>query len=513
MKLLFLLLISVASLGQPPIDVIHYSYSVALSDSNNHIYTDAVITLNQLKKNNTLNFDLASTMRVKKIWNIITNKPLQFTHEKNTLRIEIADTSSTLSIGISYSGVPSNGLIISKNKFGQRTFFSDHWPNRAHNWLACVDHPSDKASVEFIVKAPSHYQVISNGKKIEETNLDHNYTITHWKETTPIPMKVICLAAASFAVNYTGNIDTIPVYSWVFPGNKESGIEDYKEALEILPFFIKHIGPYPFQQLSNVQSKTIFGGMENAGAIFYAENSVTGQQNIGLLIAHEIAHQWFGNMVTESDWPHLWLSEGFATYLSLLYIEHKYGQDAFVKKLEKNRNKIIQFSKKSQKPVVDTSVTDYMKLLNANSYEKGGWVLHMLRREIGDSLFFQSLQHYYKKYKGKNVSTVDFRSTVELVSGKNLDHFFHQWLYRNEHPKIYLRHDYNQTLKQLTITITQKQNELFSFPLTLHAKTADKNILPISNIYLQDRVTTVNIPMPSAPSEITIDPHCSLLYE
>ncbi len=512
MRLLFLLLVSVTGFGQRSIDVLHYVYNVSISDSGNRIHTEALITLAQLKKNTPISIDLASTMQVSKVWNATNKTTLQFTHNNNQLLVNLNDTSSLLTIGITYSGVPTDGLIISKNKFGQRTFFSDHWPNRAHHWLACVDHPSEKASVEFIVKAPNHYQVMSNGSKIEETNLDHQYTLTHWKETTPLPVKVICLAAAPFSVNYSGNVDTIPVYSWVFPGNKDAGIKDYAEALQILPYFIKQIGPYPFRQLSNIQSKTIFGGMENAGAIFYSEHSVTGKQKAGLLIAHEIAHQWFGNMVTEADWPHLWLSEGFATYLSLLYLEHTYGQDTFLKSLQQNRNKIIQFAKKSPRPVVDNTITNYMELLNANSYEKGGWVLHMLRREIGDSLFWQSIQQYYQQYSGKNAVTNDFRSVVESVSGKNFQQFFQQWLYTAGHPKLLLNHAYDKNRKMLTVTIQQEQNTVFSFPLTLAIRIAKDNILS-QVVDIQNRTSTIEIPLSSAPLGIVMDPYCSLLYE
>src|SRR5690606_37164570 len=123
---------------------------------------------------------------------------------------------------------------------------------------------------------------------------------------------------------------------------------------------------------------TMFGGMENANAIFYNENSVTGTGSAEALIAHEIAHQWFGNTVTEKNFHHLWLSEGFATYLTNMYIEHKYGRDSFLKRLENEKQNVIQFANRSDLPVVD-SVSAYVDLLNANSYDKGGWILHMLR--------------------------------------------------------------------------------------------------------------------------------------
>src|SRR6266700_4268795 len=197
------------------------------------------------------------------------------------------------------------------------------------------------------------------------------------------------IGAAGFAVQYSGTINGTPVYSWVYPENKEKGFYDYAQAVDILPFYIKHVGPYAYEKLANVQSKTIFGGMENAGAIFYSENTVTGTRVSESLLAHEIAHQWFGDMATETDWSHLLLSEGFATYMTILYFENKYGPDTARSMRTEDRNQVIEFAKKYKKPVVDSSVTNYMELLNANSYQKGGWILHMLRMEAGDSAFWK----------------------------------------------------------------------------------------------------------------------------
>ena len=243
--------------------------------------------------------------------------------------------------------IPADGLIISKNKYGDRTFFSDNWPDRAHNWLPCNDHPFDKASVEFIVTAPEHYQVVSNGLQIEETSLPDHLKLTHWKEDVPLPTKVMVIGAANFAVNYVGNVDCIPIYSWVYAEDRDNGFQHYAVAKDILPWYIKNIGPYAYKKLANVQSKTIFGGMENASAIFYFENSVN-DDTLDALFAHEIAHQWFGNSACEADWPHLWLSEGFATYMAHLYLESKYGVDSFNKRMVIDRMKIIAICKKTK---------------------------------------------------------------------------------------------------------------------------------------------------------------------
>ena len=313
-----------------------------------------------------------------------------------------AKAGSVHSYIIDYAGVPADGLIISTNKYGHRTFFGDNWPNRAHNWLPCADYPGDKATVDFIVTAPDHYQVVSNGLKAEESPLPNHLKLTHWHETAPLPTKVMVIGVADFAIDHPGDPDHIPVYTYVFPEDKTAGFKNYAFADDILPFYIKKIGPYAYEKLANVQSKTIFGGMENAGAIFYFENSVT-SAGIEELMAHEIAHQWFGDAASEKSFSNLWLSEGFATYMTNVYLENKYGTDTLRKRLIADRTNVFKFEEKRNSPVVDTTVKgNYMQLLNANSYQKGGWVLHMLRRKLGENMFWKGIRAYYKKYDGGN---------------------------------------------------------------------------------------------------------------
>jgi aminopeptidase N len=153
--------------------------------------------------------------------------------------------------------------------------------------------------------------------------------------------------------------------------------------------------------------------MENAGNIFYDENTVNGQQEMEALIAHEIAHQWFGNSASESDWKHLWLSEGFATYFTDLYFENQYGTAAMNERLKGERKKVIQFSKRYPHPVIDTTYASLMHLLNPHSYQKGAWVLHMLRTTIGDSAFFSGIRTYYTTYKFGNASSNDFQKCMQ----------------------------------------------------------------------------------------------------
>jgi aminopeptidase N len=468
--LTFVLILSLdAVLAQRPIDVQHYQYDLELSDLSDVIVGKATIKIKFLKPSSVAEFDLVSLkeetgMKVFQVKE--TGESLPFVHRNDVLEIRLkkpATANETRVYEIDYMGQPGDGLIISENMYGDRTFFADNWPNRARNWIVCNDDPSDKATVEFIVKAPSHYRVISNGLLQDEKMINASTRQTRWKEDIAIPTKVMVIGAARFSVARVDKSFRVPVTAWVYPQDSLKGVKDYALAEPILKFFEELVGPYPYKKLANVQSKTIFGGMENANAIFYAENTVTGTGSAEALIAHEIAHQWFGNTVTEKNFSHLWISEGFATYLTNMFIEHKYGRDSFSKRLAEERAEVIAFSRRSQQPVVD-SVSEYMALLNANSYQKGGWVLHMLRQEVGDENFKKILQAFYQQYKFSNADTRDLQAVAEKISGKELKWFFDQWLYRPGVPELEIK--VKQDEDGFKIKITQGK-VLYKLPLEI----------------------------------------------
>ena len=500
----------------PALDVQHYRFTIQLNDSNNIIRGEAMIIIRFTQNVNQVKLDLVNKRSDGKGMTVthVAKDGAALSFNQDTQQLIIKDAAATGAeniYAISYEGKPADGLIISENKFGHRTFFGDNWANRAHNWLPCNDHVSDKASVEFIVTAPEHYQVVANGIKIEETNLPNHLKLTYWKEDVPLSTKIMVIGVADFAVNYVGNVDCIPVYSWLYPEDKDSGFAQYAIAKNILPWYIKHIGPYAYKKLANVESKTIFGGMENANTIFYSEQSV-GYKKLEELIAHEIAHQWFGNSASEADWPHVWLSEGFATYMTHLYHETKYGVDSFNNRMRTGRDSVITFSKKRNTPVVDSTQTNnLMELLNINSYQKGGWVLHMLRRKLGDSLFWKSIRTYYATYAGSNASTNDLRKVFEKVSYQNLERFFKLWLYTPGNPKLIIEWNYNSAKKSGVIKVTQLQDNLFEFPLEI--KFLDGSKTTVETISVKDKITTKEIPIKIKPVKIIIDPNVNLLFE
>ena len=497
-------------------DVEAYVFNLQIQDANNIIEGEAVVTVRFKQDLQDLVLDLASVnsegrgMVVEGVYSSETG-PVTFTHRDDKLRISYLGAMNEMeTFTILYSGEPANGLVIAVNKFGDRTFFGDNWPNRAFHWLPTVDHPSDKAMVAWAITAPNHYQVVANGYLVEETDIDDHTRLTRWQTDVPLATKVMVFGAARFAVEQVGEIYNVPVSSWVYPQNRDEGFYDYEMALEIVDWFINHVGPYPYAKLANVQSKTMFGGMENAGNIFYSEGSVSGKRQIEGLLAHEIAHQWFGNSASEASWHHSWLSEGFATYFTNLYMEQKHGRDRFVKGEKQQRNSVVSYAKQAYVPLVNPAITDYMRVLSTNTYQKGGWVLHMLRKQLGDDLFWEGIRTYYAAYTHSNAYSDDLRQVLENVSGRELETFFDQWVYSPGHPELDVT--WSHKGQELNITFLQTQAEAFHFPLELDVVFEDGSTMR-EVLDLTEARTAVQIITEKKPTEIILDPDTWLLFE
>ncbi len=510
-----------AAKPQPGIDVQDYDFHLTLADTTDRIAGVATVRLRVTTDTLTaVRLDLVGPpsesgdtgMAVSSVSTDSAKVP--YTHSDDLLRISPdadLDQGDTHTFRIRYAGVPADGLIIGTNRHGDRTFFGDNWPNRARHWLPVVDHLSDKATVEFRVTAPAEYEVVSNGALVSDSTTGDT-RVTHWRTDVPLPTKVMIIGVADFAIDTVATVDGVPVQSWVYPEDRDAGFKDLGQAPPILRFFEKNLGPYPYEKLANVQSATRYGGMENAAAIFYSEESVADGKDDTPLLAHEIAHQWYGNTVTEADWPHLWLSEGFATYLTGLYLEHARGEAAFTTYMKNARRQVARFHEKMpDAPLVDTTFSDPNELLNTNPYQKGAWVLHMLRHEMGLDTFWEGLRTYYDRYRNQNASTRDFRRVMEDVSGQDLKPFFDQWTRRAGHPVIEGTWQYDAAADQCTVTLRQTQEAApFQVPVDVALQTDGQQT---TTLMMRDRTAETQVDCGQAPSSVTLDPYTRLLGE
>jgi aminopeptidase N len=509
-----------AARPQPGIDVQDYDFHLTLSDTTDRIEGRATVRVNVTTDTlSAIRLDLVGPpagaedtgMQVSAV--LADGDSVAYTHSDDILHITPngLGANQTRTVRIHYTGVPADGLIIGTNRHGDRTFFGDNWPNRARHWLPVVDHLADKATVEFRVVAPAQYEVVSNGALVSDST-SGEMRFTHWRTDVPLPPKVMIIGVADFAIDTVATVDGVPVQSWVYPEDRGPGFKDLGQAPPILRFFEEHLGPYPYEKLANVQSATRYGGMENAAAIFYSEESVADGEDDTPLLAHEIAHQWYGNTVTEADWPHLWLSEGVATYLTGLYLEHARGDEAFTQYMSSARSRVVQFHEQQPNtPLVDTTYSDPNELLNTNPYQKGAWVLHMLRREVGLDTFWAGLQAYYDRYRNQNASTRDFRRVMEDVSGRALKAFFDQWTRRAGHPVIDGSWQYDAEAEECVLSFRQMQDEApFRVPVDVRFT---GEVTQTTTVLLEGRETETRVDCPAAPSAVTLDPNTRLLAE
>jgi len=495
------------------VDVQSYIFDLKLNDDSNEIIGKTSVTVAMLEEG-PFALDLISKiqdygMTVSKVSE--EGRIINYSYTNNKIKINPSHSEKKeRTFTINYHGTPEKGLVIDTTKFGQRSFFGDNWPNLARHWLPSVDHPYDKASVEFRITAPSHYDVVATGKKIEESDLGNNQKITIYREPAPVAMKVVTIGVTKFASRQLEDVYDIPVSAWVYPENRLDGFNDYAVASKVLKYFIDNIGPYSYAKLANMQAKTQWGGLENAGNISYFENSVTGKNEVEGLIAHEVAHQWFGNSASENDWNHVWLSEGFATYFAILYQEAVYGDDKRKEELALDKKQIIDYYKENPSPIVDPSIKDPLKVLSTNTYQKGGWILNMLRHKLGDDLFWKGIQSYYKKYQNSNAMTSDFQKSMEEVSGQNLSDFFEQWIFTKGYPE--LKWKWNYSNGKLKITINQQQkHQSFKFPLEIGLVNGNQTKIEI--LQITNTKEEFQIQLKEKPEKVILDPNFWLLFE
>ena len=446
-------------------DALHYDITLVPSDTGGHVLAEVQITW-RLRSTEPAQMELDSAMRVVRV--LMDGK--EHTRLSRTLYARSSDevevphgkrAADTLLTRVRYHGFPRDGLIIQPNQYGERTIFADNWPDRAHLWLASQDHPSDKATVAFHIQAPIEDQVVANGLLEKIDTLAYGNLVWHYRMDHPIPVYTMVVGIGRLArtpmAHTSCRTNCVPITVWTYPQDSAYAVSDpFRRATDIVDYFNDVIGPFPYVSLAHIESSTRFGGMENSTAIFYDQKRYR-QRDLGeSVVAHETAHQWFGDAVTEADWHHLWLSEGFATYLAALWRRHIDGDSAFRSTMSEAAATVFR-SKDTERPILDTADTNLLELLNSNNYEKGSWVLHQLRGLIGDSAFFAGLRSYYRTYRDSTALTSGFARTMSQAAGRNLEWYFRQALLQPGYPMLDIRWRYQG--KKLSLDVEQTQPE------------------------------------------------------
>ncbi len=508
---------------EPGIDVQDYAFTLELPDTGSFLRGDATVTLRRSTGVNTLRLDLVDALIVRRV--IVNDSMVPVMHVNGRIDIPLPATGDSVRVRVVYDGIVSDGLIVRKDAAGRWTWYGDNWPNRTREWLPTVDHPSDKATVSWTILAPPARIVVANGSLVSRNAVTVRgapMAETRWREARPIAPYLMVIAA--------GRLQEVPIADpECHPGDQGQCVVQtvyvnpeladwvtgaFSMAPRIMSLFERLIGPFPYEKLAHLQSSTRFGGMENASAIFYDDKLFTTRTLGDGIIAHETAHQWFGDAVTEREWGHLWLSEGFATYFAALWTRSAHGEDAYRAELAKIRERILSDRVVAERPVLDTAQTDYLSLLNANSYQKGGYILYMLHQQLGDSAFFGGLRSYYATYRHGTALTDDLRRELERSSGRSLQQFFDQWLRRPGVPILNVSWTHDERTGAVSIHIVQKGTggayELSApVAITTASGTTDRIIINVPAV--SDTVIVLSRTYTIRPRSVVVDPDAQML--
>jgi len=497
------------------------------------VFNDSLTELTQvntevtvlIRKNDVtmIDFDFG-TMPVKVV--TVDGDPAKFAQHDGKLDVYLthpAKEKQQLKISVSYSGKPKDGLILKDDQDGLPSAIGDNWPDRVHHWIPCFDHPSAKAPVRFTVTAPDKNEVVANGiLESKKDNADATRTWVYY-EKAPISPYNMVVAVGQFATAELKTKAAIPISYYVTHSDRKFAGQAFSPAGPSVTLFSQLVHPYPYGKLALVVGATRFGGMENANTIVFPPDFFKDfttktprslryniPQNKEETLTHEIAHQWFGDSVTEATWADLWLSEGFATYFAGLFLQRNESEAVFRAYMKKNAEEYLAYEKQKRTPMHDTETEDLFALLNKNNYEKGSWVLHELRGILGDKIFFAGLKIYYDRHQGSVANSDDLRAAFEKASGKDLKDFFDRWIYAAGHP-VYKISWSPAGAKNITLKLTQSQpDEAFLLPVTVEILTV--NGARRVQIVPTGKESTLKISS-ARPKKIIIDPDGYILKE
>ena len=433
----------------------------------------------------------------------------------------------TLELAVHYAGQPKKGMVFVVNDpaYPERPFaiWTQGEPDDTHYWLPCYDHPNDRATSEMIVTVENPLVVVSNGALIETKKNIGGTTTFHWKMDVPHSSYLISLAVGDFAA-YHDNVGDLRLDYYVARGVDEATARRFMgKTPEMIRFYSEVTGqPYPYVKYAQTCLPEYCGGMENISATSMTDN-VLRDETAALegdadgLVAHELVHQWFGDLLTCKDWSHIWLNEGFASYFDPLFVEHDRGDEAFRLEMDKVLQGYLMSDRRSRRPIVETRYESSEDMFDGMTYQKGACVLHALRGVLGDKVWWSGLRGYVAAHKFQVVDTDDFRKSMEAACGKDLKWFFNQWLHKAGHPELKVRWHYEDADHTVRVKIEQTQTTdaqvpLFRLPTNLEI-TDDVKKTWVIPIVIDAALHEFVVPVAAKPRMVQIDPEGWLIKE
>jgi aminopeptidase N len=511
--------------GDRPIDVQHIRLDLRVDLPKKTVDGVATLRVKGLRAVKHISLD-AVGFEVKKVALTTPEReavPARFNHDGKKLVVDLepdwpAGQAGTLRV--EYRIVdPKDGLhFFSPSKDDPEaplTVWSQGEPISNRYWFPCVDQPDQRQTTEMVVTVPEGFEAVSNGKLLERKDNPGDKTATfHWLQSQPHPAYLVTLVVGQFDV-VREEWDKVPVMYYVPKGEKDKVARTFGRTREMLDLFSKRFGVhYPWEKYAQVVAYQFGGGMENTSATtlgdFLQDERSILNDNPDWVIAHELAHQWWGDLLTCRDWAHLWLNEGFASYAECMWAEHTGSRDAYDYNLYQKSGGAIEGGK--NRPIVDRRYPNPGSMFDGRAYPKGAWVLHMLRRRVGDEPFWKSFQRYANGHRLKSVETSDFRRAVEAETGRDLERFFYDWTERAGSPVLDVNTSYAPEAKQARVVIKQTQaGEAFHFPLTIAFHYPENGKPVVVEQDVTDKEYTMVVPLPGRPARVDVDPDYTLL--
>lgn len=508
-------------------DVQHYVLRVGFDRANKKVFGDTTVQLKPTATNfRTVELD-AVNLDFTSVRNEPENKDLQFRADGEKVIVELGKTytpNDLISLRFKYTAAPKKGVyfVEAEVENGKVVRNAQIWtqgePQEARHWFPSFDFPSDKATTEQIITAEKGETVIGNGEFLGKTDNADGTTTFHYKMPVPHSTYLTSFVVGKYSKS-SDSYKNVPLGFYVYPGRESITAPAFGKTKQMMRLMEELTRvDFPFNKYDQTMVANFnFGGMENITATTMADTEIFAaafpfaKNGVEDLVSHELAHSWFGNLVTCRNWAELWLNEGFATFMEAAYREKAYGRADYLRKIRSDAKQFFSDDAVNQNRhgLFNVLARPDDSIFDATTYQKGGVVIHTLRETIGDAAFWRALNVYLNRHKFGNVETADLQRAMEESSGTDLEWFFRQWIYGAGSPKLEIKQTYSPKNKTLVLSVAQTQAldgitpEVFLLPLEMEIKTPRGT--KIEKLDIKKRQESFTFKVDGKPSEIKLD--------
>lgn len=459
-----------------------------------------------------------------------------FEHDGQRITIDVrlleADPETPFALDIEYSGAPRRGLYFVGPDEGHPDKPTQVWTQGqdvdSRYWFPCFDSPNEKATSELVATVPGHFTTLSNGALVSDRLHADGRRTMHWRFDKPHACYLITLVAGEFSITCESWTSPdgrdVEVSCYVTPGREREAEMSVRGTSAMLTLFSRLFGPYPYDKYAQVfVADFIFGGMENTTAttltdVLLVDKRAHGEFPVDRIVAHELAHQWFGDLLTCREWGQGWLNEGFATYAEYLWREHADSRDeADVELDEWISSYLAEDRERYRRPIATRVYDEPIEIFDNHLYQKGGRVLHMLRQVLGDEPFFAAIARYVANHRFGSVDTRDLVLAVEQATGRALDWFFEQWVTEGAgHPELTVRYEWNLELGLACIKVSQDQEvadktPLFRLPVKVRFRVQGRDF--DVDLTITEKRHVFHVALADKPEHVIFDPGQTLIAQ